>query len=71
MVEILLPHIGGLYLGGGARSDYIIYPHHAGRALEKSGYGRTARIKKISGGPAVWHLKTFTGAKSTIAALPL
>lgn len=30
VVEILLPHIGGLYLGGGARSDYIIYPHHAG-----------------------------------------
>lgn len=30
VVEILLPHIGGLYLGGGARPDYIIYPHHAG-----------------------------------------
>lgn len=29
VVEILLPHIGGMYLGASS-TDYIIYPHHAG-----------------------------------------
>ena len=29
VVEILMPHIGGIYLGGG-EDDYVIYPHHAG-----------------------------------------
>ena len=29
VVEILMPHIGGIYLGG-EEDDYVIYPHHAG-----------------------------------------
>ena len=29
VVQILMPHIGGLYLGGSA-DDFLIYPHHAG-----------------------------------------
>ena len=40
VVEILMPHIGGIYLGG-REDDYIIYPHHAGEKTKNPvlGYG--------------------------------
>ncbi len=40
VVEILMPHIGGIYLGASS-DDYIIYPHHAGERTKNpvSGYG--------------------------------
>lgn len=40
IVEILMPHIGGIYLGASS-DDYIIYPHHAGERTKNpvSGYG--------------------------------
>ena len=47
VVEILLPHIGGLYLGGEAHPDYIIYPHHAGERSEKPGYGVRPEQKRF------------------------
>ena len=30
VVEVLMPHIGGVYLGEDYADDAIIYPHHAG-----------------------------------------
>lgn len=40
VVEILMPHIGGIYLGASS-DDYIIYPHHAGERTKNPvlGYG--------------------------------
>lgn len=40
VVEILMPHIGGIYLGT-SLDDYIIYPHHAGERTKNPvlGYG--------------------------------
>lgn len=40
IVEILMPHIGGIYLGESS-DDYIIYPHHAGERTKNPvlGYG--------------------------------
>jgi hypothetical protein len=40
VVEILMPHIGGIYLGNNT-DDFIIYPHHAGERTKNPvlGYG--------------------------------
>ena len=50
VVEILLPHIGGLYLGGEAHPDYIILPAPCRRALEKPGYGVRPEQKRFLAG---------------------
>lgn len=37
VTEILMPHLGGIYLGNGQK-DYLIYPHHAGDKTEDPVY---------------------------------
>lgn len=37
VTEILMPHLGGIYLGDGQK-DYLIYPHHAGDKTEDPVY---------------------------------
>lgn len=68
VVEVLMPHIGGVYLGEDYADDAIIYPHHAGERTRNPvmGYGVN---KKISGAPAVLRSGTSTAARSTTAAL--
>ena len=41
VVEVLMPHIGGVYLGEDYADDAIIYPHHAGERTRNPvmGYG--------------------------------
>ena len=43
VVEILMPHIGGIYLGG-EEDDYVIYPHHAGAELRRQPEAILARL---------------------------
>jgi len=42
VIEILMPHISGIYLGESYQDDIIIYPHHAGERTVNpvSGYGK-------------------------------
>lgn len=41
VVELLLPHLGGIYLGQSHADDAIVYPHHAGERTVNpvAGYG--------------------------------
>ncbi len=41
VVEVLLPYIGGMYLGADYRDDILVYPHHAGEKTQNpvEGYG--------------------------------
>lgn len=45
IVEILMPHISGIYLGESHKDDIIIYPHHAGERTVNpvSGYGKNKK----------------------------
>ncbi len=41
VVEILMPRLGGIYLGNTYEDDFLIYPHHAGEKTQNPvlGYG--------------------------------
>ena len=67
VVEVLLPYIGGMYLGADYRDDILVYPHHAGEKTQNpvEGYGCH---RKTCGGPAAWRMRTSSAARSTIAA---
>lgn len=45
VVEILAPHVGGIYLGDNYEDDAIIYPHHAGERTVNPvlGYGQNKK----------------------------
>lgn len=45
IVEVLAPHIGGIYLGNTYEDDTIIYPHHAGERTVNPvlGYGQNKK----------------------------
>lgn len=45
IVEILMPHLGGIFLGDDYKDDAIIYPHHAGERTVNPvlGYGQNKK----------------------------
>lgn len=45
VVEILMPYIGGMYLGDDYADDNLIYPHHAGEKTKNPvlGYGKNKK----------------------------
>lgn len=69
VVEVLMPHIGGVYLGEDYADDAIIYPHHAGERTRNPVMGYGVNKKSFMAAPAALRSGTSTAARSTTAAL--